>query len=72
MANNKLWTGGFTVIFIVVVVFGLLAGLYFLMISGLSERSNPIGSVFALVGLLLVSSPAMLLLGRYLVFRSRR
>jgi|LakMenEpi03Aug12_release.lakeMendotaPanAssembly.Ray.scaffolds.fasta_scaffold4411409_1 hypothetical protein len=72
MAAAKFWSRGFAFSFGVTFVFGLLGGLYFLMISGLTERSNPIGSVFALVGLLLVLTPFGLLLGRFLAIRGRR
>ena len=72
MAVVKLWTRGFTISFTVTCVVGILGGLYFLMISGLTERSNPIGSVFAYLGLVLVLSPVGLLIGRFLVLRRRR
>lgn len=72
MASKKFWSRGFAISFIVTIVFGLVGGLYFLMIAGLTERSNPIGSVFALVGLLLVLMPVGLLVGRFLANRTNR
>lgn len=72
MATGKYWTRGFVLSFVLTLIFGLVGGLYFLMISGLTERSNPIGSVFALVGLLLILTPIGLLLGRFLALRARR
>jgi hypothetical protein len=72
MTVAKFWTGGFVLSFVLTCILGIMGGLYFLMISGLTERSNPLGSVFALTGLLLVLSPLGLWLGRFLVLRSRR
>jgi hypothetical protein len=51
------------------VLIGLVGGLYFLLIAGLTEASNPIGGVFATVGLALLALPFLLVLARYLLLR---
>ena len=72
MATGRLWTRGFTIGFFLSSPIFLVGGLYFLLISGLTERSNPIGGLFAWIGLLLVLFPAGLLIARSLWLRKRR
>jgi hypothetical protein len=72
MATGKFWTRGFSIGFFVSSPIFLVGGLYFLLISGLTERSNPIGGLFAWIGLLLVLFPAGLILARTLWLRKKR
>jgi hypothetical protein len=72
MATEKFWTRRFAISFSVALPIFLLGGLYFLMISGLTERSNPIGGLFAWIGLLLAFSPVGALLARFFWLRKKR
>jgi hypothetical protein len=72
MATEKFWTRRFAISFFVALPIFLLGGLYFLMISGLTERSNPIGGLFAWIGLLLAFSPVGALLARFFWLLKKR
>ncbi len=67
--GGKFWVVGFTLAFVASVLIGFVGGLYFLLIAGLTEASNPIGGVFATVGLALLALPFLLVLARYLLLR---
>lgn len=71
MATQKFWSRSFIILFAFSALTGLVGGLYFLLIAGLTERSNPIGSVFSTVGVILLLLPWGLLLARRLLLKER-
>lgn len=65
----KFWTGGFVLAFVASVFLGIPGGLYFLLIAGLTEASNPIGGLFATIGIALLALPGLVVGARYLWLR---
>ena len=68
----KFWTLGFGIGFGVAWLVAIIAGGYFLLISGLTEASNPIGAVFSSVGIMFLLSPVLVSVARWLWLLSKK